>query len=115
MEHRLGTVRISRQVLVTIARLTTLSVPGVVRVFRDLPGRVGRLLKGKAAGGVHVEVVDGAVLVDLHIVAARNLSIHELGRQIQANVSRAITDMVGMPVLAVNVHVEDVESAPPDE
>jgi len=28
-------------------------------------------------------------------------------------VSRAVRDMVGMPVLAVNVHVADVEIAPP--
>ncbi len=113
MKGRLGTVRISRQVLVTIARLTTLSVPGVVRMFRSLPSGVDRLLKGRGVGdGVHVEVVDGAVLVDLHVVAARKTSICELGREIQAHVSRAITDMVGMPVLAVNVRVEDVESVP---
>jgi len=116
MEGRLGTVRISRQVVVTIARLTTLAVPGVVRMFRGLPSGVGRLLRGKAAaGGVRVEIVDGAVQVDLHVVAARNLSIYELGREIQASVSRAITDMVGMPVLAVNVHVEDVESVPTED
>jgi len=114
MEGKLGTVCISQQVLVTIARLTTLSVPGVARMFRTLPGKVDRLLKGKGAGdGVRVEVVDGAVLVDLHIVAGRDLSIYELGREIQAHVSRAITDMVGMPVLAINVHVEDVESVQP--
>ena len=113
MKGRLGTVRISRQVLVTIARLTTLSVAGVVRMFRTLPSGVDRLLKGRGAGdGVRVEVVDGAVLVDLHVVAARKTSIYELGREIQAHVSRAITDMVGMPVLAVNVRVEDVESVP---
>lgn len=113
MKGRLGTVCISRQVLVTIARLTTLSVPGVVRMFRTLPSGVDRLLKGRGVGdGVRVEVVDGAVLVDLHVVAARKTSIYELGREIQAHVSRAITDMVGMPVLAVNVRVEDVESVP---
>jgi len=116
MGGRLGTVRISRQVLVTIARLTTLSVPGVVRMSHELPSGVGRLLKGKGAGaGVSVDVVDGAVLVDLHVIAARNLSIYELGRDIQARVSRAITDMVGMPVLAVNVHVDDVEITSPNE
>ena len=116
MEGRLGTVRISRQVLVTIARLATLSVPGVARMFRDLPSGVGRLLRGKAAGGgVRVEVVDGAVLVDLSVVAARSHSICELGREIQVNVARAVTDMVGMPVLAVNVHVEDVEDVSPGE
>ena len=34
---------------------------------------------------------------------------------VKAHMSRAIKDMVGMPVLAVNVHVEDVESAPVGE
>jgi len=113
MEGRLGTVRISQQVLVTIARLTTLSVPGVVSMFRALPSGIDRLLRGKGASdGVRVSVVDGAVLVDLRIIAARKISICELGREIQNRVSRAIIDMVGMPVLAVNVRVEGVEDAP---
>jgi uncharacterized alkaline shock family protein YloU len=113
MEGRLGTVRISPQVLATIARLTALSEPGVVRMYHDLPGGVNRLLKGRGLGeGVHIEVVDDAVTVDLYIVVAQDVPIYELGRQLQARVARAIKDMVGMPVLAVNVHVEDVERAP---
>lgn len=111
MEERLGTVRISPQVLSTIARLTTLSVPGVLRMYRDLPGGVDRLLKGRGVGdGVRIEVVDDAVTVDLHIVAASDVSMFDLGREIQARVARAIKDMVGMPVLAVNVHIENVDS-----
>ena len=112
MEGRLGTVRISPQVLATIARLTALSEPGVVRMYHDLPSSVDRLLKGKGMGeGVRIEVVDDAVAVDLYIVVAQDIAIYELGRQLQARVARAIKDMVGMPVLAVNVHVEDVERA----
>jgi uncharacterized alkaline shock family protein YloU len=113
MEERLGVVRISAQVLANIARLTTLAVPGVVRMFRDLSGGVDRLLRGRgAADGVRVEVIDEAVSVDLYIVVAQHVSIYELGREVQTHVARAIKDMVGMPVLAVNVHVEDVEAAP---
>ena len=112
MEDKLGTVRISPQVLATIARLTTLSVSGVVRMFRDLSSGVDRLLKGKGSGGgVRIEVVDDAVSVELYIVADHNVNLYELGREIQSRVSRAIKDMVGMPVLAVNVHVEEVEVA----
>ena len=113
VEERLGTVRISPQVLATIARLTTLSVPGVVRMYRDLPGGVDRLLKGPGAGeGVRIEVVDDAVTVDLHVVAASDVSLFDLGREIQSCVARAIRDMVGMPVLAVNVHIANVDSQP---
>ena len=112
MEDRLGSVRISPQVLATIARLTALSIPGVVRMFRELPGGMGRLIKGKGAcDGIVVQVVDDAVSVDLCIVAARNVNLYALGREIQDSVSRAVRDMVGMPVLAVNVHVAEVETA----
>lgn len=116
MGERLGTVRVSSQVLATIARLTTLSVPGVVRMYRDLSSGMDRLWRGRGAGdGVRVEVVDDVVSVDIFVIVAHEVNIYELGREIQARVSRAIKDMVGMPVLAVNVHVENVESAPADE
>ncbi|HHX44158.1 MAG TPA: Asp23/Gls24 family envelope stress response protein [Chloroflexi bacterium] len=113
MEERQGTVRISPQVLSTIARLTTLAVPGVLRMYRELPSSVDRLLKARGVGdGVRIEVVDDAVTVDLHIVAASDVSLYDLGREIQSRVARAIKDMVGMPVLAVNVHVKNVGSRP---
>ncbi len=111
MANRLGAVRISPQVLATSARLATLAVSGVVAMHRALPSDVNRWLKGKSAGdGVRIQVVDDAVSVDLHITAAKNVNLYELGREIQARVSRAIQDMIGMPVLAVNVHIEDVET-----
>ncbi len=110
MANRLGAVRISPQVLATSARLATMAVPGVVTMHRDLPSDVDRWLKGKSAGdGVRIQVVDDAVSVDLHIIAAKNVNLYELGREIQARVSRAIQEMIGMPVLAVNVHIEDVQ------
>jgi uncharacterized alkaline shock family protein YloU len=112
-EQRLGSVRISPHVLSTIVRLTTLAVPGVVRMSHDLSSNVDRLLKGKTASeGVRIEVVDDTVSIDLFIIVGDDINIYELGRQVQAHVARAIKDMVGMPVLAVNVHVEDVETAP---
>jgi len=115
MERRLGTVRISPQVLATIARLTTLSVPGVVCMYRDLSTGVDRWFRGKGAqDGIRVEVIDDAVSVDISIVVSQDTNILEVGRKIQADVSRAITDMVGMPVLSVNVSVQDVRDVPAD-
>jgi uncharacterized alkaline shock family protein YloU len=116
MEEKLGKVRISSQVLATIARLTTLSVPGVVSMFHGFPGGVKCFLKGKrASDGVHIEVVDDAVAVELAITVAADVNIYEVGREIQSRVARAIKTTVGMPVVAVNVHVEDVDRVPPAE
>jgi len=116
MDNRLGTVKISPQVLATIARLTALSVPGVLRMSKDLPGGMDRWFRGKGtADGVRVGVTDDAVTIDLAIVVVQDSNVLELGREIQSRVSRAITEMVGMPVLAVNVRVQDVEREADEE
>ena len=112
MEEKQGSVQISPQVLATIARLTILSVPGVAQLHHDLSSDMDRLFRGKGGGGgVSIDIVDDAVVVDLGIVAKRDVNLYELGREIQAQVSRAIKEMVGMPVLAVNVHIADVSFA----
>jgi uncharacterized alkaline shock family protein YloU len=115
-EERMGTVRISPQVLATIARLTTLAVPGVGRMYRDLTSDVDRFFKGKVAtDGVRIEVADNAVAVDIYVVAKPHTNLYELGRQIQTDVSRAITEMVGMPVISVDVHIEEIETTAASE
>jgi uncharacterized alkaline shock family protein YloU len=110
MEEKLGKVTIAPEVLVTIARLTTLSTPGVVRMSTDRMGNVNRLLgKTSSGGGVRIEVEDDAVAVDLHVIVEPGVNMYNLGQTIQAEVTRAINDMVGVAVRAVNIHIEDVE------
>lgn len=109
MEPKLGTVRIAPQVLTTIARMTTLAVPGVARMSDDLPANVDRFLKGKTGkAGVNMEIIDDAVTFNLYVIVEHETNVYQVCRDIQEQVTRAIKDMVGMPVLAVNVYVENV-------
>ncbi|MGC9521483.1 MAG: Asp23/Gls24 family envelope stress response protein [Anaerolineae bacterium] len=99
-----GSVTVEPSVLETIARLTTLEVPGVVGIAqRD----VDRIL-GVPGKSVEVQVREGRVLVELHVVAGPEQSLLQLGRKVQREVTRAVQQMLGMPVEAVNVHIEDV-------
>lgn len=100
-----GRITVDPEVLETIARLTALAVPGVARLA---PVRIGRFLKGK--DGVRVAFRDGKVLVDLYIIVESGHNFLSLGRQVQAEVTRAIQEMVGLEVEAVNVYIEDVVS-----
>ena len=102
-QPKIGKTTIAPQVLETIARLTTLAVPGVVRMAA--PAGVRRLLRHD---GVEIQVVGNAVHVNLYIVTGAHANMLSVGRQIQAEVTRAIQDMVGMEVRAVDVHIEDV-------
>lgn len=110
MNDKLGTVRIAPGVLATIARLTALSVPGVSRLCAAPVRRVGSLWGGHGPNaGVRVDVVDDAVVIDIYVVAAPDASMLPLGREVQSRVTRAVHDMVGMPVRAVNVYIRDIE------
>jgi uncharacterized alkaline shock family protein YloU len=101
-----GRVTIDPEVLVTIARLTTLAVPGVARL---VPGGVRDLLRRPSAEGVQIAVQDNSVCVDLYIAVQADQNLRDIARAIQDEVTRAIRDMVGMDVAAINVHIEDVD------
>jgi uncharacterized alkaline shock family protein YloU len=105
MERKLGTIIVSPAVLATVARLEALSVPGVTGMS---PLGVHRLLGTRGSGGVRVQIVDEAVVLDVYILVAPDVDMLHLSREIQSKVTRAIHEMVGMAVREVNVHVVDV-------
>lgn len=67
------------------------------------------LLHRQDEDGLHVEVENDTVYTDIYVVLDSDVNIREVGRNIQTSVARAITDMIGMQVGEVNVHVEDID------
>jgi uncharacterized alkaline shock family protein YloU len=104
-----GKTTIAPGVLHAIARLTTLEVEGVSRMCPTPTAKVNRLFKRPHLEGVDIEVTNDVVYVDLYIVLREGCNIRDVGRSIQSSVARAITDMVGMQVGRVNIHVEDID------
>jgi uncharacterized alkaline shock family protein YloU len=103
-----GKTMIAPEVLYTIARLTTLQVEGVSRMA-TVPTRVDRIFKRSLAEGVVIEVEKDAVYADLYVILEGDVNIRDVSRTIQSEVARSISEMVGMEVGRVNVHVEDVD------
>lgn len=102
-------VTVSPGVLLTIARLSTLKVEGVARMGA-VPGGVNRLWRRTAsAEGVQILVDDQNVTVGLFVVINAKMNMREVSSKIQQVVARAIREIVGMDVLSINVHVEDVD------
>ncbi|MEW6568818.1 MAG: Asp23/Gls24 family envelope stress response protein [Chloroflexota bacterium] len=108
-ERRTGArTTIAPGVLLTMARLTALSVPGVAGMA-PVPGGVNRLFRRGAGEGVRIEVADDHVSVDLYLILAHGVNVREVSRKVQAEVARAIQDMVGMQVARIDIHVEDID------
>jgi uncharacterized alkaline shock family protein YloU len=103
-----GKTTIAPDVLKSIARLSCLAVEGVSRMASSsLP--FGRLFAKPIHEGVDIEIEEDTVYVNLYVVLKSNVNIREVSRNIQQKVYRAITDLVGMNVGKINVHVEDID------
>jgi uncharacterized alkaline shock family protein YloU len=104
-----GQTTISPDVLLNIAALTALAVPGVARMCAT-PGVVNRILhRGRDNEGVTIEIEDNSVNAEIHVILNAEVNIREVSRNIQKEVSRAIAEMVGMEPGEINVHIEDID------
>ncbi|HZQ07051.1 MAG TPA: Asp23/Gls24 family envelope stress response protein [Anaerolineae bacterium] len=110
MDETTGAVVIAPQVITTVVQQVAESTPGVARLATSFSGRMSRVLRGsRSASGVDVQVEDGAVTIDAYIVAMPNMPLLPLGQTLQREIHRAISEIVGMPVRAVNIHFADVQ------
>ena len=103
-----GKTTIAPEVIRTIARLTASHVPGVCRMS-IATSNVDRFFNRKIGEGVCIDIKDDMVSADLYVVLMNGVNMREVGRMIQQEVARAITEMVGLQVRRVNVHIEDVD------
>lgn len=103
-----GKTTIAPNVLLTIARLATLDIEGVSHMSTR-PGGVNRILQRGYDEGVSIRIDEDLVYVDLYVVLKHDVNVREVSRNIQTDVARAVSEMVGMDVGRVNVHIEDIQ------
>jgi uncharacterized alkaline shock family protein YloU len=70
---------------------------------------VNRLFNRGAGECVRLLVKNDIVSADIYVILKNNTNIREVARQIQHKVERAISEMVGMQVSSINIHVEDID------
>ena len=103
-----GKTTIAPEVLLTIAQLTSLDVPGVSRMS-NMPAGVNRLFQRGSGEGVRIDIREDVVHIDLYLILKKDVNIRDVSRQVQHDVARAISEMVGMQVGRVNIHIEDID------
>ncbi|MCO5044680.1 MAG: Asp23/Gls24 family envelope stress response protein [Kiritimatiellae bacterium] len=117
--NELGTVQIHNGVIAAITRVAALKVPGVVEFSGGLvDGLAGMIGKKSGDRGIRVEFDDAAVAIEVNVVLAFGVRIPHVAWQIQTEVRKAVEQMTGKPVKAVNVIVQSVRissGTPPTE
>ena len=103
-----GKTTVSPDVLISIARLSALGIPGVSRMA-PISGGVNRLFRKGVNEGVRIEVEEDTVFADIYLVLKQDVNIRDVSRNVQQQVTRAMQEMVGMDVGRVDIHIEDID------
>jgi len=105
-----GNIKISADLISTIAGIAAAEIPGVHGMYSSIPDTIAGKLGAKKnrATGVKVEIADGTVMVDLYIVINYGFKIRQVAESVQESVKNNIETMTGMKVIAVNIHIESV-------
>ena len=109
-ETQVGEIRISDDVVATIAGLAALETPGVAAMSGGISEGLAKKLSGKnAQKGVSVDVGQLEAAIDLRIIVNYGSQIQDVCHDLQFNVRESIENMTGLRVVEVNIKVEGVQ------
>ncbi|PDO11744.1 MAG: hypothetical protein BLM47_01205 [Candidatus Reconcilbacillus cellulovorans] len=109
MSEQNGVIRISEDVVATIAGLAAVETPGIAGMSAGISEGWTKRLSGKnVQKGVSVEVGETETKIHLRVVVRYGSKIHDVCRDLQLRVKEAVENMTGLRVVEVNVKVEGV-------
>jgi uncharacterized alkaline shock family protein YloU len=100
-----GQTRVAARVVAAVARLAAQSVPHVTLAVGG--GRTTH------PSGTDVAVAGSHVVIDVQLVVDHGTRIHEIARQVRAQITRHITAHTGLTAAEVNINITDVRLPPP--
>lgn len=105
-----GNVKISMEVVATIAGIAATQINGVYGMYQSFTGGIAEKLGAKKnpSKGVKVELTDNKAKIDVYIVVDFGVRIPELAWEVQESVKNNVETMTGLEAECVNIHIEGV-------
>lgn len=105
-----GNIKISDEVIATIATIAVSDVDGVHSLSGSFAGEIAEKLGKRAmTKGVKSSIEGDEITLDLNVVLKYGVRIPEIAWNIQENVKKSVESMTGMNVTKVNVRVVGIE------
>ncbi len=101
-----GRIEVAPEVIVAIAHQVTIKVEGVSRMGSAPTGIFRR--NSTKADGIQVHYEADKLVFDIHVLLTAGVNLPQTSKAIQAAIIESMDQMVGVPVEAVNIHVDDV-------
>ena len=103
-----GTLRISKDVLITIAATAASEVPGVHSIASAPVDIKGMLSKRQLPKSVSIVLDDELAEIDLHLILKHGVKIPTVSEKVQKAVKESIQSMTAITVSKVNVIIEGI-------
>ena len=110
-----GNLKISREVISTIARYAALEIEGVDSLASFATNLKGWLLKKQSAKPIGIDLSDDVAVIELHVNIKAGVNIPETAEKIQSAVKEAVQNMTGIAVSRVNINIAGIVFAEPAE
>ena len=109
-KSRLGKIEVTPTAIASLASQAVLECYGVVGMAtKDLASGIVEILQPAShRRGVRVQINDSHIVVDLYVVMEYGTRIATVARNIQSAVKYTLEKALGVPVRAVNIHVQDL-------
>jgi len=105
-----GNIKISDEVISTIATIAVSEVNGVIGMGGSFTGDiVEKFGKKTLTKGVKITMDNDEVILDLNVILKYGVRIPEIAWNIQENVKKSVESMTGLNVIKVNVRVVGIE------
>ena len=106
-----GNIKISEEVVATIAEIAVNEIDGVCSTGSTLAGEIKKLVKKTSGKGVRVAFNDKLVTIDISLIIKFGVRIPEVAWNVQENVKKQVESMTGLIVDKVNIHVTGINAA----
>ena len=104
-----GNIKISDDVIATIAAVAAEEVEGIVNLQTSLKSSVTDMLGVKnLTKGVKVNVGNSEAVIDIYVTVEYGKNIVEISKQVQDKIKEAVETMTSLQVVEVNVHVSGI-------
>jgi uncharacterized alkaline shock family protein YloU len=106
----LGTVRIHKKVIASIASIAAMEIEGIKRVGGDIKTNICELFNKKSLAGIKVEIDrDEGVRLEIPVVIKYGFNLPETADKVQENVHRALEKMTNLSIKDININVQSIE------
>ncbi len=111
--NKQGIIKISEDVITTIAGLAATEVSGIAGMSGSITGElVEKLGRKNISKGIKADVNGNQVTIDINTIVEYGVNIHEVAVALQNNIKNVIENMTGLDVVGVNVNIQGLSFAP---